>query len=841
TVFGLAIAGNLGTTNVGSIAAGSIAAGSIAAGSIAAGSIAAGSIAAGSIDFRATTLGPAPLSLLGASVGNLVNCGTSFDCTGKTLGDASAANAIKPGVTLADVLNAFPAPYNIITIDSLAQGILAVAEYPWEQINVQGLQDIAGTGQNVHYHVDFDLVCSVATSFSVHVKLPKGFFPAAGSSKFSYAGATPQAAADPTLGANGPIWSTLPGSPCGGGAATRHVRLDFTSYAGLTLGSQTSDADVTANGGVYAAANQAPVLVTQNWEPSDDPATAPTIDKNTLIVGHIANAADTDFFRYPVTGLAPGTKITVYLKVPRDADLDLVVNRPGAPGIASTAAGSIAAGSIAAGSIAAGSIPLEDANPSVDNSNSALQPDAAQDLAAGSIAAGSIAAGSISANRGTVNEAAQIVTRGESGAAIIGVSGYNSAFSNENYVLRVKVTPPPTLPPTCPAVTGLATAAPGNLIPVPSAADASVHALFLVDRQRLMGLYPTKQADVASLLDDMSSPLNTVASQIGGKVLQVDGDPTVRTAYQGWDASPCSLDAANTVVRSINNLVANYRAKYPNLKYVVLLGTDTSLPSWRQQDLTSTSPEVDEANDLAFTTSGLTQGNALYAASAQNAYLTDQAYGATKERVWLGHDIPLADISVSRLVETPDDIAGQLNAYLRVNGHLNPQSALTTGESFFSDGAAAASASLGTNFGLSSANNATLISPTPWTHQSLLDSFFQKSGGAPDIGALWAHYSHWLAQPAQVTPTDLTGFATTADVAASAYPNRLLFTVGCHSALNVPDTIASVAPGDQQRLKDWAQAYMAATAAVYIGNTGFGYGDTDVTDLSERLMDHFAA
>jgi hypothetical protein len=837
TVFGLAISGNLGTTNVGSIAAGSIAAGSIAAGSIAAGSIAAGSIAAGSIDLRATTLGTVPLTNVTSGV---VDCTGSFSCTGKTLGDASAANAILPSVTLATLLDHLTAPYNkSITIDSLAQGILAVSEYPWEQINVQGLQDVAGTGQNVHYHVDFDLVCSAATTFSVHVKLPTGFFPAAGSSKFSYAGGTPQAAADPTVGTNGPVWSTLPGSPCGGGTATRHVRLDFTSYAGLTLGSQSSDVDVTA-GGVYSASSQAPVLVTQNWEPSDDPSTAPAVDKNTLIVGHIASAGDTDFYRFPVTGLAPGTKVTVYLKVPRNADLDLVVNRPGAPGVASTAAGSIAAGSIAAGSIAAGSIPLEDSNPSVDNSTSALQPDAASDLAAGSIAAGSIAAGSISANRGIVNEAAQIVTRGESGNAVIGVSGYNSAFSNDNYVLRVKVTPPPALP-ACPPVTGLGTAAAGNLIPVPSATDASVKALFLVNRQRLVGLYPDKQAQIDSLLNDMSSPLNTVASQVGGKVLQIDGDQTVQNAYQGWDANPCSIDAANTVVRSINNLVANYRAKYPNLKYVVLLGTDTTLPSWRQQDLSSTSPEVDEANDLAFTTSGLTKGNAIYAAAAQNAYLTDQAYGAFKERVWLGHDVPVADVSVSRLVETPDDIAGQLSQYLAVNGHLNPQTALTTGDSFFSDGAAAASASLGANFGLSPTNNATLLSPTPWTHQNLLDAFFQKTGGAPDIGALWAHYSHWVAQPALVTPTDLTGLATTADVAANAYPNRLLFTVGCHSALNVPDTIANVSADDQKRLKDWAQAYMAAKAAVYIGNTGFGYGDTDVVDLSERLMDHFAA
>jgi hypothetical protein len=837
TVFGLAVAGNLGSTAVGSIAAGSIAAGSIAAGSIAAGSIAAGSIAAGSIDFRATTLGTAPLSLLTTTqLGALINCGAGFSCSGKMLGDASAANAIKAGVTLADVLNAFPAPYNKITIDSLAQGILAVSEYPWEQINVQGLQDVAGTGQNVHYHVDFDLACARATTFSLHVKLPKGFFPVAGSSQFSYAGGTPLATADPTVGADGPVWSTIPGSPCGGGTATRHVRLNFTSYAGLTLGLQTSDADVTAGGNLSSVTGQAPVVVTQNGEPNGNSATAPTIDKNTLVVGHVASAGDVDFFRFPVTGLAPGTKVTVYLKVPRDADLDLVVNRPGAPGVQSSAAGSIPAGSIAAGSIAAGSIPLEDSLPGTDNTRNALQPDAAADLAAGSIPAGSIAAGSISANRGAVNEAAQIVTRGESGAAVIGVSGYNNASSNDAYVVRVKVTPPPTLP-ACNPVTGLGTAAAGTLPAVPAGNDPNVKTLFLVNRQRLAGLYGGTAAD--SLIGT-SSRLNQVASdpRVGGTILPVDGDANVRSAYAAWDQNPCSLEAANGVVRSINALVATYRAHYPNLKYVVLLGTDTALPSWRQMDLTATSPEVDEANDLAFTTNGLTKGNAIYAAAAQNAYLTDQAYGAYKERVWLAHDIPLADVSVSRLVETPDDINGQLQQYLDSQGHLNLQSAATTGDSFFADGAQNAAASLARQLQLSSTSQSLLTAN--WTRQDLLDSFFQKSPAAPDVGAIWAHYSHWLAQPASLpSPLTLAGLATTGDV-TQPLNGRVVFTVGCHSGLSVPDTIATVAAGDQQRLRDWAQAYMSAKSAVYVANTGFGYGDTTVIDLSERLMDHFA-
>ena len=59
---------------------------------------------------------------------------------------------------------------------------------------------------------------------------------------------------------------------------------------------------MTAGNGKYFALDQAPVLVTQNAEPNDDPSptgNAPTIAKNTLIVGHIASGADVDYYKLP--------------------------------------------------------------------------------------------------------------------------------------------------------------------------------------------------------------------------------------------------------------------------------------------------------------------------------------------------------------------------------------------------------------------------------------------------------------------------------------------------------------------------------------------------------------
>ena len=64
------------------------------------------------------------------------------------------------------------------------------------------------------------------------------------------------------------------------------------------------------------------------------------------------------------------------------------------------------------------------------------------------------------------------------------------------------------------------------------------------------------------------------------------------------------------------------------------------------------------------------------------------------------------------------------------------------------------------------------------------------------------------------------------------YAGDLIFSVGCHSGLNVPDQGAS-------HPLDWAQAFLGQ-GATFIGNTGYGYGDSDEVFYSERLMANFA-
>ncbi len=64
--------------------------------------------------------------------------------------------------------------------------------------------------------------------------------------------------------------------------------------------------------------------------------------------------------------------------------------------------------------------------------------------------------------------------------------------------------------------------------------------------------------------------------------------------------------------------------------------------------------------------------------------------------------------------------------------------------------------------------------------------------------------------------------------------NRLVFSMGCHSGLSVSDAVVTA------NTYDWPQAYAKNGAGAYLGNTGFGYGDSLVVAYSEQLDAIFA-
>jgi hypothetical protein len=898
TVLQMDVADQLGSAPVGSTPVGSTLL------SLPVGSTPVGSTPVGSTDVSASLLANIPLSDITTHDGDLssvVNCTGSFDCTGKTLGDAYRASAILPTATFFDIKGALAA--NGITVNDLLVAIIGAAGFQWEQLSIQGLQPYSATKPTVHYTISTQVDCSQAAEFTLTAGLPKGFFPVNGTAQATVGNST-QPAGDPVVeGAdateaqklNAYRWTLdCPAGDIGTDTAT----LAFNSWVGLTLGTFSTHVTAAANA-VSISTTGAPVTVHQNPEASD-PSTATEIHSDTLVAGHIAFSGEQAFYKVKLDGLPRGTKISAFLNVPSGADLDLTISAPAAPSFFSTPVGSTPVGST----------PIEDSNVGFSSSGLALPPDTLEDVPVGSTPVGSTPVGSTpvgstSANRGAgVNEAGAIITTGQGGFATIGISGYNGATSNQPYVLRVQETPPPALP-NCPARTfPFAASGPGTLS---SSLPASTKTLFIVDKQRLTALYGS--AAVTTLLNS----LNTLAgrSEVSGTVLFVDGNAGVRSAYSAWDATPCDTTARNNVVRAINDVVASYRNSstgLPNLHYMVIVGSDEATPMADAPDPVLLSPEENEAADLAFTTNGLTKGNALYASAAQNYILTDGAYGAFTNIPWLGRSLLLPQISVSRLVETPSDIIGQISRYLGSNGisapqtaagTLNSTSALVTGYDFLADGAQSVENNLKSNFsglstpfdtfrtGVPAINNpgadwkastayasGAIVQPTsgnpsgltfqaqnsgtsgltaptwptslvstaldngitwksivaPWNANDVLTNALQ-SANPPSIVSIDGHYNHYELESAS---GDLANTAQASGNIAA----RILFTMGCHGGLNVADTL----PGGSATGKylDWPELYAQKQAAMYIANTGYGYGDSASVALSERLLSLFA-
>src|SRR5207237_1171814 len=173
-------------------------------------------------------------------------------------------------------------------------------------------------------------------------------------------------------------------------------------------------------------------------------------------------------------------------------------------------------------------------------------------------------------------------------------------------------------------------------------------------------------------------------------------------------------------------------------------------------------------------------------------------------------------------------------------GTLNPSTALVTGYSFLADGATGVAGNLRNNFGLTTVDtigghqsiNTPVVPPAlpvpPWTAGDVFTSFL-KSTSVPSIVSLNAHYNHYELEAADHT------LALSTDGTA-ALQARILFTMGCHGGLSIADTLG----GSGSKYLDWPQLFATKQAAMYIANTGFGYGDSAAVALSERLLALFA-
>jgi hypothetical protein len=741
----------------------------------------------------------------------ILNCPTgNFVCADTdTLAEASAAGAIKQSATLEDLGYYKDANGNDITLAELVQGlppettladllatVLLKTAYDWEELPLPGfpLQDFSTDGGTVTYTVSFTLHgAGPPVDGHVHVDLPPGARYVPNSTLLSGGAGT---AGEPTLASpeNELSW------PVTGLELGAAYELTFRAKPGLSLGTEAATASIDATGldGTVTAPSPASTVITEPGEPGNgDVGSAQPILPDTLYLGYTSSGSDRDYFQIQA---APGEQLTIHLSHLK-VDDDLVIYGPGIAPLRTPHPGASAP--------VAGDVPFE-----LGQRTQSITPEALNDVLQ---SAGGQSALDVSDNRGLADEEVTAVSP-EGGTYTIQVSSFDGAHSNDPWMLRAERAPTVPLPSTCANPQG-----PGGGVtkPMPQV-PAGASTLYLVASKRLGDLYGL-QAE-----NDVWTRLQTLAARsdaAGGAVIPVDANSAVLNALNARAADSCSAAKANDVVRAVGNLLDDPLIVRPSVKYVVVVGDDAAgVPFGRILDNTS------YANERGYASTFFGASNNQYLSTYARGFLpTDDALGDVN---YSGEGPYVPELAVGRLVETPAQILSQINQYIDRNGAISPTKALTTGYDFLSDGATRISGDFRTRFGT---NNAQELINNSWTKTNLLNAMFPASN-PPQIASINAHYDHFRALPADENAAQReTILYTTADLAGRSTSGRVIFTMGCHSALPVSDFVL----GDPLK-NDWAQAYAQIGAIVYMGNTGFGLGDTAAVLYSEKLNLLFA-
>jgi hypothetical protein len=549
-----------------------------------------------------------------------------------------------------------------------------------------------------------------------------------------------------------------------------------------------------------------------------------------MLPGFIGEPGDYDWFM--VQDVRAGSRITADLtNLP--IDLDLVLYGPagiaGAPSVFPSAQ----------------DLPgrfVEDPGLGVGRAASAVAAEALSDLRldrgyhdpyAGNVDVPAMTPLSISQHHGSDPESVGVIAPVD-GDYVIQVTGYNGASSNDPYLVRARVFTP----------TDEASCAPRTLsVPgagAPPTIDPDVNTVLLTHPGRLEATYGAGEADlVAASLSALVA--DAAAHGIHAQVVPVDAYPGVGDAYAAWDANPCSVSGANAVATAITGVLQAVRAAAPGLAYVTLVGGDDILPMGRVPDLTRIANESDYAGTFE-------ADNPISAAQAAGFLLTDDGYGDTSPTaIGNGTSLFVPRLAVGRLVEHPTEIVSLLQAYIDdADGTLDTGTGMVAGYDFLHDGAAAVASRLTAGGRTVDATlNDPYEAPEPWTSADLLARLLPATAASPGIASANAHYDHTALLPSAGNTGADGDLLTAGEVrdasAVDRLLNRLLFTMGCHAGLAVPDAYVPGTGTDLDALRlDWAQALAQARVAVYVANTGFGIGDTASVAYSERLMALYA-
>ena len=158
---------------------------------------------------------------------------------------------------------------------------------------------------------------------------------------------------------------------------------------------------------------------------------------------------------------------------------------------------------------------------------------------------------------------------------------------------------------------------------------------------------------------------------VKGVVLPVDGEPAVAAAYDAWNANPCpTTRPTRWSTRSPGSSSGSATApspvshRIPTLANVVVVGGDDIVPMARLDDTTRVGNETGYADE--FDVNG-----PYFGALETSHFLSDDPYGDLDPMQWATRRLYVPELAIGRLVESPDQIIAQLDAYADASGRLD--------------------------------------------------------------------------------------------------------------------------------------------------------------------------
>ena len=420
----------------------------------------------------------------------------------------------------------------------------------------------------------------------------------------------------------------------------------------------------------------------------------------------------------------------------------------------------------------------------------------------------------VSARDGLADEHIRVNTWGATGYFYVRVQGRNGAFAaGEPFTVTTSSSGGPCASPLQDyAAEATYRGTPGT-----------ARTVILTDSSRL------SDAPLSALEDFAARP------EIDGVVVDAATIPRVQALQEQADRLRACPYAKNLVAQELREVVNSYRDAADTLRYVVIAGDDDVVPFFRSADAAGLGPEqgyvppVDDASSSQ-------------AALRRNQVLSQDAYGAVTDVTLKGATMPVVDLAVGRLIESSEEITDALDRYAALDGGTlpTPQSALVTGYDFLTDAADEVAGHLEAGLGAGHtdelitdhdvAPETTTVGGVPdrrhsWTADDLRAALL---GQRHDVVFLAGHFSANSALAADNRTAVLT---TEVRDSGADFADALVMSVGCHSGYNIVDSHGI--PGLTEKL-DWPEL-MAQEGAVFLGGTGYQYGDTDLLEYSERL------